>query len=840
MQSINPGGYQHRAFAKHLFTIVGLVLLISSAHNLPWGQVATLYAQQDAIHQVWQQVRAIGAYGFQANIIQYEIPAASVQNVGRTGERHELRIEGDTDLNAEIMQMTLWHQGGNVLDRAGGLQMKSEGGRLWVRQAESAWEEAANFTDALMPDGDFMSFLAGATAVVNLGEETRGATTFTRYGYQLDGDAFARYMRDQWQQRMLRDGELAPNSQLQLPAQLKALTGHGELWVRADGLPLRQLVTLNFPTEENRPTGDRSEAAIDVLFRFDEAAAAQLAPSAVGSSPVVRARDRHEAIGATIGDALDNGEHPLWQWSFVTAMALGAVSLALVAIFRRRSRLVYNSVALACIGSMVLAPLFQTAYAALAYQRYEARVTHQEALRAKGEAQSAPLADDSVLPTANQATLDQIRNDNGADQDGDGLTDVQEALLGANPLVVDQHAVEENLVDLRAANPATDSDGDGLTDYEETLLGTNPDNRDTDGDLISDGDEIAGFTYGGQQWYTDPTEMDTNGDTIGDGQEWNSAEQFHPTWDTDGDQIPDLFDDDNDGDGVPDSVDLSRFQKWETIFSREQPLALKLDGLTPNKSTFVEFQLRPTDPNHLWYALNKLDWPHDTHGNLQDANNSPDDLELIPMLEVTIPSAPFHLPLTAPRVQVEIEPTYGSGSTGLSGSLVLTQQGANVAVAPALSAGGLLYVRKGSCAAPGHVVWGQTAVTDDGKGMTSPIGGMSLRTAATGQYIIQLRLRTNTTKVIGCGVIPAASFVGDQMVDSAAPCLWCHRARQANADRSSKLLYVPLNLVVDDPAALAREERLGTSDTPVARVAFRMIPYLPNGYWGQAHQVRLV
>ncbi len=53
-------------------------------------------------------------------------------------------------------------------------------------------------------------------------------------------------------------------------------------------------------------------------------------------------------------------------------------------------------------------------------------------------------------------------------------------------------------------------DNDGLTDFVEQRIGTNPNNPDTDGDLIPDGVEVAGFTLpsGGPTWYTDPLNYD--------------------------------------------------------------------------------------------------------------------------------------------------------------------------------------------------------------------------------------------------------------------------------------------------------------------------------------------
>lgn len=78
----------------------------------------------------------------------------------------------------------------------------------------------------------------------------------------------------------------------------------------------------------------------------------------------------------------------------------------------------------------------------------------------------------------------------GQDPDGDGLTNLQEFLLGTDP-----------------RNP--DTDGDGVSDGEEVRRGTNPLNPDTDGDGLTDAEEI--------RLGTDPLNPDTDGDGIPDG-----------------------------------------------------------------------------------------------------------------------------------------------------------------------------------------------------------------------------------------------------------------------------------------------------------------------------------
>jgi len=81
------------------------------------------------------------------------------------------------------------------------------------------------------------------------------------------------------------------------------------------------------------------------------------------------------------------------------------------------------------------------------------------------------------------------------DTDGDGLSDGDE---------VNTYLTDPN---------ESDTDGDGLSDGDEVnTYGTDPNNSDMDGDDLSDGDEVN--TYG-----TDPNDSDTDGDGFNDGEE---------------------------------------------------------------------------------------------------------------------------------------------------------------------------------------------------------------------------------------------------------------------------------------------------------------------------------
>ncbi len=120
----------------------------------------------------------------------------------------------------------------------------------------------------------------------------------------------------------------------------------------------------------------------------------------------------------------------------------------------------------------------------------------------------------------------------GEDTDGDGLSDLDEGLLGTDPLKPDTDG--DGLTDYQEVKSGTDptnpdTDGDGLDDYQELAYWrTNPFREDTDHDGLTDGDEVHVYE-------TDPRYADSDGDRLNDGDEINVYQTDPMVWDTDGD-----------------------------------------------------------------------------------------------------------------------------------------------------------------------------------------------------------------------------------------------------------------------------------------------------------------
>ncbi|MBN1890631.1 MAG: Ig-like domain-containing protein [Thermoflexales bacterium] len=594
-------------------------------------------------------------------------------------------IEGQTDRRADTLHMVLWSGDGRAGSRDGAVEIRVAGGKTQGRVGQADWQDMDDLSQTFAPGHDPLGFLAGAQDIVKESSQTRpldpsggSSVSFTRYSFALNGPAFAATMRDQLEAELIKKGELPPGIKLDTARVYAGMTGQGEIWIDSRGLPLRQVIRAEFP-----PYG---KERIEIAITTDFSQWSQVSGSKSQVSDLVsRASNPYEAVTLVLGDERVSGV-------LFSVLVLAAVASLVILLISLPSRLVYAGVTLAVIASMLFSPLLQSQQV-LAFSDRQAQAQakselERENAKAQQEAQDElnakdwnPLADplanqvsksanlqststlalaSSSSASASSSLCDAIVSDDGTDSDIDGLSDIEEGCIGTDP----------NLAD---------TDGDGLKDGTEVFdLGTNPlaDGKDSDGDGINDGAEVRGFVDDqNRHWYLNPLDIDSNGDKIIDRLEVPLTEDGElacsslnadgsarcANWqvDTDLDGTPDVFDFDDDGDGVPDQVDSARTlfvggldQYGQKSGLIGQSFSFELSNLRLNTPVFADFQVRPVNPEHLWYSLNVLDWPSgDTEGQIQrvhdttfgttghDANG---DMRLIPMLEIIIPYKEGH------------------------------------------------------------------------------------------------------------------------------------------------------------------------------------------------------
>ncbi len=594
------------------------LLIYQQTSGATVGAIGAAPADAERVAQVWENVRNSQRYDFSANVAIKSIPLPTAGNIGRFSKTDSLYLEGSNNLEKSNLQMALWGGGVSVADRANAYQVRVQDGAYQTRVGDGEWQSSQENAVAFAPEGNFLAFLELAKNVkltnqstpTNTGGE-KGTRTenLTAYSFEIDSQAYAQKLARITQQQLVRSGELPAGASIQIPDHLAKMTGSGELWVDERGLPVRQKIFLSMPPAPG--ADNRSETVMDIYFTDY-----QLAPPLMASAPWLQ-------------PLLQPIAHLALPEASTVALNFGFLALALItmAALIRPNRLLQTGVTVAVVLCIVITPTLQVQASSLALDRYNIR----------------------------QAGVTQQEN---ASSVGQQLLDARRAQMAAEPY--QPQAVVESLPAMPAAalSATADSDGDGLNDAAEELYGTDPYNRDSDFDSVSDKEEITGFTYAGKSWYGNPMLADTNQDGIFDGLEWNPVAP-----DRDGDGTPDLYDTDDDNDGVPDEVDLSRLVGTKDrngvaiTFGETNPLQLTVDGLQANSYTFVELQLRPTNPDHLWYAFNVLNWPKDLLGNVQDWDNATfydnciatggsncqmategnGDLKLVPMLEVTMP-----------------------------------------------------------------------------------------------------------------------------------------------------------------------------------------------------------
>ncbi len=579
--------------------------VIDISHRQEGGVNATDRSAEKALKDAWEQAKAAGTYQFTADVEQTLIPRSLPGMIGQTDQRIDAQLSGEVTL-PDKAHFTLRFEGDGIANDA--VELVQEGTDVYlIKEGEKEHYDNPMGVSSIM--GDYLGYLAAAKNVQKL--EEGGNAAVSRYSYEIDGARFAEYVLELMKESM--KGEIPPGVTLSPPSILVSMTGKGELWVGESGLPVRQIIDLDMP-EVSSEYHVRVHMVVD--FQFPEKAIVQQRGLSGRLAGVLTPFARFS--GASISDS----QFPLFSFFALLAILVMAAGI----VRHRRHRVVYAAVVIAIIISMVVTPLLQT-YNIL---QFKEKIAH-----ASSSPTTTLVEGPEVPDSAPELDLQPPAPKSSASALSDDINPIDLRALSAN---------NDSPPDLYCGKGSVseDADNDGLNDAAENCLGTDPYYYDSDRDLITDTVEIDGFDFGGKHWTSNPFQADSNNDGLSDYAEWPAPIGGAPElsdaddWDPDGDGIPNLWDDDNDGDQVPDSLDLSPFSRG--AFS--DTFQLNIVNTNFNGYLYIEFQIQPENLDHLRYSISFLDWPYDEKGPIQDLDDSLQDIRLTPLIRIRTNVAP--------------------------------------------------------------------------------------------------------------------------------------------------------------------------------------------------------
>jgi hypothetical protein len=174
--------------------------------------------------------------------------------------------------------------------------------------------------------------------------------------------------------------------------------------------------------------------------------------------------------------------------------------------------------------------------------------------------------------------LNPLVNDANGDIDGDTITNYTEyyaQLDSDNDQMLNGWEIAHGLDCLDPSDASSDLDSDGLSNVQEYLMGTNPANLDTDGDHMKDGWEFANEL--------DPLVPDADGDPDGDGltNGWEYKLWTLPQiGDSDKNGVSDPLED-HDGDGITSGAEIASLPLATDPFAQR---AIPATGTWPDRT----------------------------------------------------------------------------------------------------------------------------------------------------------------------------------------------------------------------------------------------------------------
>ncbi|MEZ4620082.1 MAG: hypothetical protein R2867_31895 [Caldilineaceae bacterium] len=455
--------------------VVGLLALTIALSAQPALADRLSQSAYQRLHAAWQRAGNIAQYDYHSTILQTTTPATTLSNAGRSPQTQRVRVDGSLDKAADAMQMQL------QVGQQPPIAVKIADGQAYGRQGnEGEWVELEE-TPELFGPAATPRLSRGRGGCAELGADGTGMADFsvpaaplaardsdnaevTRYALDLSGPKFAGFMKEQMEDELRRKGELPPSMSLSTASQYVEMIGHGELWLSADGLPVRLLIHVEFPAQ----AGADGQIAADISTTFSGWAA----PPASAWTQLWHDPTRLLTQPATITGISAQVAQQVGMMVGLTLFLLGLMALALA----HRQRLAVRAVVYsAIILAMVITPLLQTQQVSALYDGQQARAL---------ENAPAPVAAAAATTFSPHENPVQVALGDRADQAA-----TQESTSAVLASTTNSAGTAQAAT--CTVTESSDCDGDGLSDQIEIhQLGTFVDNADTDGDFINDYAEV--------------------------------------------------------------------------------------------------------------------------------------------------------------------------------------------------------------------------------------------------------------------------------------------------------------------------------------------------------------
>ncbi|MEM9775404.1 MAG: hypothetical protein AAF902_12550, partial [Chloroflexota bacterium] len=357
--------FRQRRMRVALWSLASIGLL--TLFLMPSIGSALPLTDQDKFDRVWRVAQGVGTYEFETDVLQTTLPSLGLENLGQTPHRSKTTSAGMVNAEEELVLF-------DVDTPQGLLEFRIQDDVTYGRQnlgPDTPWVRMDGTPNLFVPGNDVKGYAAAATDIVKVENwresETLDAVTQLNvdgatemFTFTIDGNKLAEMITAQQEAELIKSGALAPGQELTIPAEADQVNGSGRLWIDENGLPLYQVLDLNFPSQ-NQQVG-RSEVVMSTTFSGWEAGPS--AGSVWGSA--VRIYDNPSIVFTDPVSVLPNAyalTHQLVEGLLITIGLVTLVSAFALLIYtlieNRQGRKIYNVTAVSMIAAMVITPFVQ-------------------------------------------------------------------------------------------------------------------------------------------------------------------------------------------------------------------------------------------------------------------------------------------------------------------------------------------------------------------------------------------------------------------------------------------------------------------------------------------------